>query len=274
MRGQAKAVIGLSVNTEPMRALPRQDAPIGVFDSGVGGISVLRELRAMLPEEDFIYFGDSANAPYGEKSGDEIRSLAWHVVETLLKSGIKALVIACNTATAAAAPLIRERLDMPVVAMEPALKPASKCAHGGKVLVMATPLTLSLDKFQSLMERYGQDALPMPCPGLMELVERGIVDGSELDEYIADMRSRIGDEHVDAVVLGCTHYVFLRAAIERAFPQAQVVDGNEGTARQLARLLEQRGLKRAAAGRRGSVQLMSSGGEEDIALMRRLLGEG
>ena len=128
----------MSVNTEPMRALPRQDAPIGVFDSGVGGISVLRELRAMLPEEDFIYFGDSANAPYGEKSGDEIRSLAWHVVETLLKSGIKALVIACNTATAAAAPLIRERLDMPVVAMEPALKPASKCAHGGKVLVMAT----------------------------------------------------------------------------------------------------------------------------------------
>jgi glutamate racemase len=274
MCGQAKAVIGLSVNTEPQRVSPRRDAPIGVFDSGVGGISVLRELRAMLPEEDFIYFGDSANAPYGEKSGDEIRALAWHVVETLLKSGIKALVIACNTATAAAAPLIRERLDMPVVAMEPALKPASKCAHGGKVLVMATPLTLSLDKFQSLMERYGKDALPMPCPGLMELVERGIVDGSELDEYIADMRARIGGEHVDAVVLGCTHYVFLRAAIERAFPQAQVVDGNEGTARQLVRLLEQRGLKRAADGRRGGIQLMSSGGEEDIALMRRLLGEG
>lgn len=274
MRGQAKAVIGLSVNTEPQRVSPRRDAPIGVFDSGVGGISVLRELRAMLPEEDFIYFGDSANAPYGEKSSDEIRALAWHVVETLLKSGIKALVIACNTATAAAAPLIRERLDMPVVAMEPALKPASKCAHGGKVLVMATPLTLSLDKFQSLMERYGKDALPMPCPGLMELVERGIVDGSELDEYITDMRARIGGEHVDAVVLGCTHYVFLRAAIERAFPQAQVVDGNEGTARQLVRLLEQRGLKREAAGRRGGIQLMSSGGEEDIALMRRLLGEG
>ena len=100
----------------------RRDAPVGVFDSGVGGISVLRDLRALMPDEDFIYFGDGANAPYGEKSSGEIRVLAWNVVEKLLDRGIKALVIACNTATAAAAPLIRERLDMPVVAMEPALK--------------------------------------------------------------------------------------------------------------------------------------------------------
>ena len=148
----------------------RRDAPVGVFDSGVGGISVLRDLRALMPDEDFIYFGDGANAPYGEKSSDEIRVLAWNVVEKLLDRGIKALVIACNTATAAAAPLIRERLDMPVVAMEPALKPASACAHGGKVVVMATPLTLSLDKFKRLMSEYGRDALPMPCPGLMDMV--------------------------------------------------------------------------------------------------------
>ena len=209
---------------------------------------MLRDLRALMPDEDFIYFGDGANAPYGEKSSGEIRVLAWNVVEKLLDRGIKALVIACNTATAAAAPLIRERLDMPVVAMEPALKPASACAHGGKVVVMATPLTLSLDKFKRLMSEYGRDALPMPCPGLMDMVERGVVDGPEMDEYLAGVREKIGDVRVDAVVLGCTHYVFLRTAVERAFPGAQVIDGNGGTARQLKRLLEERGLARGESG--------------------------
>lgn len=247
----------------------RRDAPVGVFDSGVGGISVLRELRTLLPGENFIYYGDSANAPYGEKRADEIRELAWGVVERLLVRDIKALVIACNTATAAAAALIRERLDMPVVAMEPALKPASACTHGGKVLVLATPLTLKLDKFRHLMELYGQDALPMPCPGLMELVERGIVAGPEMDGYLADVRARVAGERVDAVVLGCTHYVFLRSAIERAFPQAQVVDGNAGTARQLERLLQARGLLRG--GTQGGVELLTSGPESELALMRKLL---
>lgn len=249
----------------------RRDAPVGVFDSGVGGISVLRDLRALMPDEDFIYFGDGANAPYGEKSSGEIRVLAWNVVEKLLDRGIKALVIACNTATAAAAPLIRERLDMPVVAMEPALKPASACAHGGKVVVMATPLTLSLDKFKRLMSEYGRDALPMPCPGLMDMVERGVVDGPEMDEYLAGVREKIGDVRVDAVVLGCTHYVFLRTAVERAFPGAQVIDGNGGTARQLKRLLEERGLACGESGRVGSVELITSGDPSEIELMRKLL---
>lgn len=249
----------------------RRDAPVGVFDSGVGGISVLHDLRALMPDEDFIYFGDGANAPYGEKSSGEIRVLAWNVVEKLLDRGIKALVIACNTATAAAAPLIRERLDMPVVAMEPALKPASACAHGGKVVVMATPLTLSLDKFKRLMSEYGRDALPMPCPGLMDMVERGVVDGPEMDEYLAGVREKIGDVRVDAVVLGCTHYVFLRTAVERTFPGAQVIDGNGGTARQLKRLLEERGLARGESGRVGSVELITSGDPSEIELMRKLL---
>lgn len=246
-------------------------APVGVFDSGVGGISVLRELERLLPEEDYVYYGDSAHAPYGEKSEEEIRALAWQVVERLSERGIKALVIACNTATAAAAPLIRARLDMPVVAMEPALKPASACAHGGKVLVLATPLTLRLDKFHHLMEQYGRDALPMPCPGLMELVERGLTEGPELDEYLDGIRRRAGDNRIDAVVLGCTHYVFLRAAIERAFPQARVVDGNAGTARQLGRLLNARGIARGEPGRRGRVELMTSGAPEELKLMRRLM---
>ena len=246
------------------------DAPVGVFDSGVGGVSVLRELRAQLPNENFIYFGDSANAPYGEKSREEIQTLAWQVVEKLLTKGIKALVIACNTATSAAAPLIRQRLDMPVVAMEPALKPASERAHGGKIIVMATPLTLKLDKFKHLMEEYGHDALPMPCPGLMELVERGIVDGPEIDAYLSDVRERAAGQTVDSVVLGCTHYVFLHAAVQRAFPKAQIIDGNAGTARQLKRLLTERGLMRAESAGQGSVEFMSSGGESDIALMRRL----
>lgn len=245
------------------------EAPIGVFDSGVGGISVLRELKVLLPDEDFVYYGDIANAPYGEKSKAEIQTLAWHVVQTLLSKRIKALVIACNTATAAAAELIRSRLDMPVIGMEPALKPASIRAHGGKVVVMATPLTLRLDKFRRLMELYGRDALPLPCPGLMELVEQGVTDGPRMAEYLAGVRRAAAGERIDAVVLGCTHYVFLRRSIERAFPEADVFDGNAGAARQLKRLLAERGLLRE--GGRGRTELMTSGSADEIALMQRLL---
>ena len=246
-----------------------QGAPIGVFDSGVGGISVLAALRRQLPKEDFIFFGDTAHAPYGTKAQEEVLALVSGVMEHLLGYGVKAVVIACNTATSAAAATLREQYTLPIIGMEPALKPAHALRHGGQILVLATPTTLRLPKFQRLMERYGEGAVPMPCPGLMELVERESFEqaGRYLQEHFApyDMAQ------VDAVVLGCTHYTFLRPVLDELLPPGVcVLDGNEGTARQLARVLAEKCLLKPEG--QGSVRLETSGDPAAaLPVMERLL---
>ncbi len=244
--------------------------PIGVFDSGVGGISTLREMIRELPGERFIYFGDMANAPYGTKSTEEVITCVRRVVEKLQEKQIKALVIACNTATGAAAATLRAELTIPVVGMEPALKPASKVRKNGAVLVLATPLTLQQEKFENLMKQYGQGAVKVPCPGLMELVEAD--DGTGALHYLQDLFSRYPVDQVDAVVLGCTHYVFLKDMIRDLLPERiAITDGNAGTARQLRRVLDREGLLNEAGP--GNVELETSGSEKDLALMRKLLSK-
>ena len=246
--------------------------PVGVFDSGVGGISVLRDLRRILPEEDFLYFGDTANAPYGTKTTAEVIRLSRQVVEHLTSQGIKALVIACNTATGAAAATLRKELTIPVIGMEPALKPASLARKDRAVLVLATPLTLNQEKFRTLMERYGEGAVKVPCPGLMELVEADDREGAL--RYLRELFLRYPAEQVDAVVLGCTHYVFLKDMIRGLLPERIVLtDGNEGTARQLDRVLRREGLRRDP-GAAGAVKLETSGTEADLALLEKLLDHG
>ena len=235
--------------------------PVGVFDSGVGGISVLRDLRRILPEEDFLYFGDTANAPYGTKTTAEVIRLSRQVVEHLTSQGIKALVIACNTATGAAAATLRKELTIPVIGMEPALKPASLARKDRAVLVLATPLTLNQEKFRTLMERYGEGAVKVPCP-----------EGAL--RYLRELFLRYPAEQVDAVVLGCTHYVFLKDMIRGLLPERIVLtDGNEGTARQLDRVLRREGLRRDP-GAAGAVKLETSGTEADLALLEKLLDRG
>lgn len=248
-----------------------KDAPVGIFDSGVGGISVLREAVRLLPRERFLYYGDTAYAPYGTKTPQQVLQRVQEVVDLLLVRGIKALVIACNTATGVAAQALRDRLDIPVIGIEPALKPASLLRHGGCVLVMATPVTLSQEKFLSLMARYGEGAVALPCPGLMEFVERGETDSPALEDYLQRLFQPFRARQVDSVVLGCTHYAFLREQIARHFPAGTVlVDGNEGTVRQLRRRLEETGLLRDAG--EGSVTLETSCDlPEVIEQMRRLL---
>lgn len=244
--------------------------PIGVFDSGIGGISVLRNLRAALPGEDFIYYGDDANAPYGTKPEEEILRLAENDVKFLTDFGVKAIVIACNTATSAAAKTLRERMTLPIIGMEPALKPASAMRKNGVVAVLATPATLRQQKFQALMEKYGEHAISVPCAGLMEFVERGEIEGEKLDGFLEETFKPYRDTEIDAAVLGCTHYVFLKDAIACALPGVPLVDGNEGTARQLKRVLEEKGLLND--GNTGSVRLYTSGdGEKLIPLMKTLL---
>ena len=249
--------------------MERSDQPIGVFDSGVGGISTLAALTKELPAERFIYLGDMLHAPYGTKTTEEVQRLVRGVVSELEKERIKALVIACNTATGAAAAMLRAEKEYPVIAMEPALKPAEEHWQGGRILVMATPLTLRQEKFSRLMMRFGAHAEPLPCPGLMELVEREDEDGAE--RYLRRLLEAWRPEELDAVVLGCTHYVFLKPMLRSMLPErVMITDGNRGTARQLRRVLDGRGMLRNRE-EQGGVELRTTGSpEQELPVMRRL----
>lgn len=246
----------------------QSEHPIGVFDSGVGGISALQAMIRMLPREHFIYYGDTANAPYGTKETGEVIRCVRQVTERLNARNIKALVIACNTATGAAAYTLRRELTIPVIGMEPALKPASEVRKNGDILVLATPLTLHQEKFNLLMEKYGEGALRVPCTGLMELVEQEDWQGAKA--YLEEVFALYDLKKVDAVVLGCTHYVFLKDMIRRMLPEhIAITEGSEGTARQLKRVLARNHLLKESG--EGLVELETSGSPEDLEKMRRLL---
>ena len=247
--------------------------PIGVFDSGVGGISVLRELMALMPNEDYIYLGDSANAPYGTKTLEQVIKLVQEDAAYLYKKGIKALVVACNTATSAAIQTLREIYqDIPVIGIEPALKPAVLSKEYPTVLVMATPMTIKEEKFHKLMQRFETKAkiIPLPCPGLMEFVERGELEGEALEQYLKTLFSPY--QKVDAVVLGCTHYPFVKNTIQKVLGEdAMLFDGGAGTARETKRRLEQRGLLNPTS-EKGKVIFENSAKEERLILLcERLL---
>ena len=215
---------------------------VGVFDSGVGGISVLRNLVRELPAENFLYYGDSAHAPYGDKTIVEVRSLSANIVETMLARGVKAIVIACNTATSAAAEHLRECYPgLPIIGMEPALKPAAINPQHQNILVMATTVTLKLDKFQQLAHTWGSQShiIALPCPGLADLVETGDLDSDAIRSYLAEKLAPYRGQ-VDSVVLGCTHYPYLKRQIHQVLgAEVPLFDGGAGCARQTRRLLSE-----------------------------------
>lgn len=249
--------------------------PVAVFDSGVGGISVLREMVKIMPYEDFIFYGDSKNAPYGTKSEEEVRRLTISHVENFLSEGVKAVAIACNTATSAAVRKIRiMHPSLPVVGIEPAVKPAAERHPGGRVLVMATPMTIHGEKFKKLMGRFQDMAeiIPLPCAGLMEYVEQGKTESPELLEFLRQLLWEYIKNPVDAVVLGCTHYPFARPMIRKVLgPKPEIIDGSLGTAHELKRRMELSGLLRTESSKKGSVVFRDSMmSEEKIALMKKL----
>lgn len=259
-------------------SLRKSNKPIAVFDSGVGGISVLRELVHIMPNENYIYFGDSANAPYGTKTTDEVRELTIGHAKDLFEEGAKGLVVACNTATSAAVRNLRELYPkIPIVGIEPALKPAVEAKEHPTVLVMATPMTIREAKFQKLMERYQNqgEIIPLPCPGLMDFVERGDLNGDDLKKYLVELLYAYKQEPVDSVVLGCTHYPFVRDAIVETLGESVTVfDGGEGTAREMHRRLEEAHLLTDRT-EKGKVEFRNSlpDSSDKIKLCKELLKE-
>ncbi len=225
--------------------MDRSCLPIAVFDSGIGGISVLRELRRMLPHENFIYYGDTANAPYGVKTAEEVRELTFSVYEKLRAYGIKAFVIACNTATSVSVSALRARYPEDIIiGVEPALKPAVLSSTRPTVAVLATPLTLREEKFLSLLDRFDANArvVPFACPGLVEFIERGETEGAALESFLIELLAPLKALKLDCVVLGCTHYPFVKESLSRVLgTDVLIFDGSEGTARQTKRRLEESG---------------------------------
>lgn len=221
----------------------RKDEYIAVFDSGLGGISVLRELLKLMPGEKYLYFGDSANAPYGNRTTAQVKELTLTAAERLLSRGVKALVVACNTATAAAINDLRSRHpDTIVVGIEPAVKLAADRCKGGHVAVMATAVTLREEKFNHLLERFPHLQVTPICPTeLVNLIETGATE-KELEEYLRPILAPYVGK-LSAVVLGCTHYPFAKGAIQRILgDDVQILDGGIGTAQQTKRRLEEQGL--------------------------------
>ena len=219
-----------------------KDLPIAVFDSGLGGISVLRELVRCMPQEKFLYFGDSANAPYGSRTTEEIRAMTLQNAQVLFAKGAKALVVACNTATSAAINVLRERYPKRIIiGIEPALKLAVTQFPKGKIIVMATDATLREQKFAALMAQYADDCeiYKCPCPELVAFVERGELESEALYEVLHKRLSPLPKP--DAVVLGCTHYPFLKLAITHVVGHNCVLlDGSVGTAKETKRRLKGR----------------------------------
>lgn len=248
---------------------------IAVFDSGVGGVSVLRQLRRILPDEKYIYFGDSANAPYGSRPTEKVRELTFAVAERLCREfPVKALVVACNTATAAAIKELREAYPhLIVIGIEPALKLAADSCPGGHIGVMATQVTLREEKFDTLLHRFEETCTvyKIPAPGLVELVEAGKADGPEMDAFLETLLAPYVGK-LNALVLGCTHYPFASRAISRVLgEETLLLDGGEGTARETKRRLALAGLLHEGE---GSVEFLSSARDEKtVTLARKLLYE-
>ncbi len=235
--------------------------PIGFFDSGVGGISVLKQAVSLMKNENFIYLGDSKNAPYGTKSLQEVKELSFNAVEFLMKYNVKAVVVACNTATSAAINDLRNRYKgIPVIGIEPALKPAVELKRKGKIVIMATPMTLAERKFSNLMRKYESTVQiePLPCPGLVEMIESEVTEGDIVNEFLRKTLKNVLDEDIAAVVLGCTHYPFVKKELSNVLGgDIPIIDGSKGTAKQLKKLLAENGTLNESEGE-GTVKIFNS----------------
>ncbi len=221
-----------------------QGTTIGILDSGVGGLSVLLEIRKLLPENHVLYIGDSAWCPYGTKSSEQILERVSALTELLMTQGAQIIVIACNSATIHTIEQLRKRYAIPFVGMEPAIKPAAAATHSGVIGVLATEASLAGSKFHRLLDTHGEGAqvITTPCPEFVETVERGILEGEDVESSIDAITRPLLQQGVDTLVLGCTHYPFLKSTIQSLVgPEVRLIDTGEAVARRTKDLLIQRG---------------------------------
>lgn len=239
--------------------------PIGIFDSGVGGLSVAREIHARLPAEDLLYFADTAFCPYGGRPLDEIRVRSVAVVAELVDRGAKIVVVACNTASGAALETLRARFAIPIVGLEPAVKPAAESSRNGRIGVLATAATLRTERFHRLVHQFGREVeiFQRASPELVDLVEAGELSGESVERFLASTLAPLREAGVDTLVLGCTHYPFLGPAISEVMgPGVEILDSGEAVARQVERVLA--GENSLVSAGSGSIVLLTSGEREQV----------
>lgn len=230
----------LELKHMPIKPALSADAPIGVFDSGVGGISVLQHIHALMPHERLCYVADSRHAPYGSKTPEEIQSRCFEITDFLIAMGVKAIVVACNTATAAAIDLMRARYDLPIFGMEPAVKPAAEASRNGVIGVLATVGTLKSAQFAGLLESYGRNVkvVTQGCVGLVECIERGELRGDGTLNLLEKYCQPLLDEGADTIVLGCTHYPFVKPLIRQIVgSDVTLIDTGAAVAKQVQKRL-------------------------------------
>lgn len=250
-----------------------RENPIGVFDSGFGGISVVATIREELPNEDILFFGDSKYNPYGTKTKEEITQRCVSICDTLMEQNVKAIVVACNTATSACVNLLRQRYPVDIIGMEPALKVACDKGKNQRIAVWATELTLKEQKFKRLMDHFKDEhtIYSVACPNLVQMVEQNQLDDVQLvqetlEEYINATPS------VDSIVLGCTHFVFYKKLLKEQCQGVDVIDGNHGTVAHLKTLLEQKDLLQTDNRNAQQIWMNSLDGKTDYAkeLLKRM----
>ena len=259
-------------------AKPDRSAPIGIFDSGVGGLSVLKAIRQQVPDETLIYLADQAHVPYGPRPLEDVRAFAVSITRHLLTQGAKIIVVACNAASAAALQVLRQTFpDVPFVGMEPAVKPAAERTQSGVVGVLATPATFQGALYASVVERFAQEVtlLQHTCPGLVAQIEAGQLDAPQTRRILEDAILPMLSLGIDTVVLGCTHYPFVIPLIENiAGPGVRVVDPAPAVARQVGRVLEARGLLRGSELPGKRIHFFTTGDAGRLqSLLPQLIGE-
>jgi len=249
-------------------------SPIGVFDSGVGGLSVLRAIRVQMPEESVLYFGDQGHIPYGPRPIEQIRDFSEAITNFLIEQDAKIIVVACNTASAAALKYLREKYPhVHFVGMEPAVKPAAETTQTGKVGVLATPATFQGALYASVVERFanGVELFQNTCNGLVQQIEQGTLRGSETRRILEDALKPMLEKNIDTVVLGCTHYPFVIPLIQEIVGEnVRVIDPAPAVAKQVKRLLEAEGVKNNSS-TLGKVRFYTSGDPEEFKSLSSVL---
>lgn len=257
--------------------MQKKQLPIGIYDSGAGGVSVLAQAIKCLPCEDFLYYGDSANAPYGTKSEEEIKDLSLACGDFLYKRGVKMIVIACNTATSITVQAMREKYNIPIISMEPAVKPAVEKYPDGKTAVLATPATINQKRYKMLLEKLNarDKVINIECEGLAELVEQGVLDDPHIKAYLYEKFLPYKNQPFDGVVVGCTHYSFVSTQIRDVAKKisggaCEIFDGMYGTARHIANVLREDNLLNPSQ-EKGDIKIFSSAEAHSVAVFEHFL---